>query len=90
MWSWHQAFATTNKHWKFKETYGGDGNNILTVRIKEYGFERIVNYNGVFPNGKMFIKDIAESIRRKIPDFIKQWSFEADFSTKTTANTAKK
>jgi len=60
-----------NKNWKFKETFSNDGTNILTSTIKEYGFERTVNYNGVSPNGKMFIKDIAENIRKKLPDFIK-------------------
>jgi hypothetical protein len=60
-----------NKNWKFKQTYSSDSGNVIAETIKlEYGLERTVYYNGVAPNGMGFIKDIAENIRKKLPDFI--------------------
>jgi hypothetical protein len=62
---------TVNKNWKFKQTYNKDSGNILSATTREYGFEQNEYYDGVVPNGKAFIKDIAENIRKKLPDFIK-------------------
>jgi len=59
-----------NKNWKFMETYGEDGTNTLMHKINEDGYERIVYYNGVCPKGKLFLKDISDNIRKKLPDFI--------------------
>ena len=61
----------TNKNWKFKETYNKDGTNLLKTTTNSFGFEQTIYYNGVVPNGKLFLNDIAENIRKKLPEFIK-------------------
>lgn len=61
---------TKNKNWKFVESYSAE-NNSLVWRTTEYGFEEKKYLIGVCPNGKAFLKDLAENIRRKLPDFIK-------------------
>ena len=45
-------------------------NNALVMKINEYGFEQVRYITGVCPNGKAFLKDISENIKRKLPDFI--------------------
>ena len=59
-----------NKNWKFIESYTVE-NNALVVKINEYGFEQTRYITGVGPNGKGFLKDIGDNIKRKLPDFIK-------------------
>jgi hypothetical protein len=59
-----------NKNWKFIESYSAES-NALVIRVNEYGFEQTRYLKGVCPNGKDFLKDITENIKRKLPDFIK-------------------
>jgi RNA polymerase subunit RPABC4/transcription elongation factor Spt4 len=59
-----------NKNWKFIESYTVE-NNALVIKINEYGFEQTRYLKGVGPNGKAFLKDITDNIKRKLPDFIK-------------------
>lgn len=59
-----------NKNWKFIESYTVE-NNALVVKINEFGFEQTRYLKGVGPNGKAFLKDITDKMKRKLPDFIK-------------------
>jgi RNA polymerase subunit RPABC4/transcription elongation factor Spt4 len=58
-----------NKKWKFIESYS-EANNSLVITTNQYGFEQTRFIIGVCPDGKEFIKDLTESIKRKLPDFI--------------------
>jgi hypothetical protein len=60
----------TDKNWKFKQTYSDNGTGVLSVIDRSHGFEQTVYYEGVIPNGKLFIKDIAKNIKRKLPEFL--------------------
>lgn len=59
-----------NKNWKFIESYSAE-NNSLVWTTNEYGYEQTRYIKGVGPNGKAFLNDISDSIKRKLPDFIK-------------------
>jgi RNA polymerase subunit RPABC4/transcription elongation factor Spt4 len=59
-----------NKNWKFIEAYSSV-DNALVLTINQYGFEKTRYLTGVCPDGKGFIKDLTDNIRKKLPDFIK-------------------
>lgn len=59
-----------NKNWKFIETYTAESNTLSWTR-NQFGFEQTTYVKGVGPNGKAFLKDINDNIKRKLPDFIK-------------------
>lgn len=60
-----------NKNWKFIETYSAE-NNALVWKTNQNGYEQTRYIKGVGPNGKAFLKDITDSIKRKLPDFIRE------------------
>jgi RNA polymerase subunit RPABC4/transcription elongation factor Spt4 len=59
-----------NKNWKFIESYT-TVDEALILTTKEYGYEQTRYLTGVYPEGKGFIKDLTDNIKKKLPDFIK-------------------
>ena len=59
-----------NKNWKFIETYQPE-TNALEWTTNQFGYEQTCYIKGVAPNGREFLKDISENLKRKLPDFIK-------------------
>ena len=53
-----------NKNWKFIESYSSV-NNALVWETNQYGFEQTKYITGVCPNGKGFIKDLTDTIRKR-------------------------
>lgn len=58
-----------NKRWKFVESYS-EANNSLAITTSQYGYEQTKYMIGVYPDGKDFIKDLTDSIKRKLPDYL--------------------
>lgn len=59
-----------NNKWKFVESYSEETNALVIKPTSQFGLTKYLV--GACPNGKEFINDIAESIKNRIPEFVRK------------------